>query len=84
MNGCSRAPISSSDGRFPRFRRRADFSPNELVDPGITEDRYVKWVQIIPTAHCCVHHSHVYRRRRGADREGLGPDGLEHANEVDI
>ena len=28
--------------------------------PSITEDRYVKWVQIIPDAHCCVHHSHVY------------------------
>jgi hypothetical protein len=37
-----------------------DFFPEEVVDPGITEDRYVKWVQIIPTALCCTHHSHVY------------------------
>ena len=38
----------------------ADFYPSEVVDPGLTEDRYVKWVQIIPEAYCCVHHSHVY------------------------
>ena len=39
----------------------ADFYPSEIVDPGLTEDRYVKWVQIIPEAYCCcVHHSHVY------------------------
>ena len=37
-----------------------DFYPSEVVDPGLTEDRYVKWVQIIPEAWCCVHHSHVY------------------------
>ena len=37
-----------------------DFYPSEIVDPGLTEDRYVKWVQIIPSAWCCVHHSHVY------------------------
>ena len=37
-----------------------DFYPSEVVDPGLTEDRYVKWVQIIPSAWCCVHHSHVY------------------------
>ncbi len=36
-----------------------DFTPNEVVDPKITEDRYVKWVQIIPSAHRAVHHSHV-------------------------
>src|SRR6187431_1060143 len=27
-----------------------DFIPEEIVDPGLTEDRYVKWVQIIPDA----------------------------------
>ncbi|MFL2434096.1 MAG: c-type cytochrome, partial [Vicinamibacterales bacterium] len=32
----------------------ADFYPSEIVDPGLTEDRYVKWVQIIPEAYCCV------------------------------
>lgn len=37
-----------------------DFYPSEIVDPGLTEDRYVQWVQIIPSAWCCVHHSHVY------------------------
>ena len=37
-----------------------DFYPSEVVDPGLTEDRYVKWVQLIPSAWCCVHHSHVY------------------------
>lgn len=38
----------------------ADFYPSEVVDPGLTEDKYVKWVQVIPEAYCCVHHSHVY------------------------
>ena len=38
----------------------ADFYPSEIVDPGLTEDKYVKWVQILPDALCCVHHSHVY------------------------
>ena len=57
-----------------------DFTPSEVVDPGITEDRYVKWVQIIPDAHCCVHHSHVYvaapeGRRRGGPR---ARHGIEH------
>ena len=37
-----------------------DFYPSEVVDPGLTEDRYVKWVQVLPSAWCCVHHSHVY------------------------
>jgi len=37
-----------------------DFIPEEDVDPGLTEDRYVKWVQIIPDATRAVHHSHVY------------------------
>jgi cytochrome c553 len=37
-----------------------DFIPEESVDPGLTEDRYVKWVQIIPDAWKAVHHAHVY------------------------
>ena len=37
-----------------------DFIPEEEVDPGLTEDRYVKWVQIIPDAWKAVHHAHVY------------------------
>jgi len=49
-----------------------DTQPSEIVDPKITEDRYVKWVQMIPSANCCVHHSHVYvRAPEGADRDGL-------------
>jgi len=63
-----------------------DFTPDEIVDPGLTEDRYVKWIQIIPTAHCCVHHSHVYAQPpEGADREGLGLGmGSNTSNEVDL
>jgi hypothetical protein len=63
-----------------------DFSPSEVVDPKITEDRYVKWIQIIPMAPCCVHHSHVYSMApEGADREGLGLGmGSNTANEVDL
>jgi len=37
-----------------------DFIPEEEVNPGLTEDRYVKWVQIIPDAWKAVHHAHVY------------------------
>ena len=37
-----------------------DLFPSEIVDSGLTEDRYMKWVQLITTAHCCVHHEHVY------------------------
>jgi hypothetical protein len=74
-----------------------DFTPDERVDPKVTEDRYVKWVQIIPTAHCCVHHSHVYvEPPDGTDLTGLGLgmgsnsddsiDLIEYAagNDVDI
>ena len=38
----------------------ADFFPSEVVDSGLTEDRYMKWVQVITIATCCVHHEHVY------------------------
>jgi hypothetical protein len=63
-----------------------DFTPDEIVDPKLTEDRYVKWVQLIPSAHCCVHHSHVYvSTPEGASREGLGLGmGSNTANEVDL
>jgi hypothetical protein len=62
-----------------------DFTASEIVDPGITEDRYVKWVQIIPDAHCCVHHSHVYvAAPEDADLEGLSLGvGSNTDNEVD-
>jgi hypothetical protein len=63
-----------------------DFTPDETVDPKITEDRYVKWVQIIPTAHCCVHHSHVYVEiPETANREGLGLGmGSNPSDEIDL
>jgi hypothetical protein len=63
-----------------------DFTPSEVVDPKITEDRYVKWIQIIPTAHCCVHHSHVYSEApEGSDLSGLGLGmGSNTDNEVDL
>lgn len=49
-----------------------DTQPSEIVDPKMAEDRYVKWVQMIPSANCCVHHSHVYvRAPDGSDRDGL-------------
>ena len=38
----------------------ADFYPSEIVDSGLTEDRYMKWVQVLTTANCCTHHEHVY------------------------
>ncbi len=63
-----------------------DFLPSEEVDPKITEDRYVKWIQIIPTANCCVHHSHVYAEApEGSDLSGLGLNmGSNTDNEVDL
>ena len=61
-NGPTASPISSSAWRrASRFRPTGpDFTPEEIVDPKLTEDRYVKWVQIIPTRTRAVHHSHVY------------------------
>ena len=38
----------------------ADMFPSEIVESGLTEDRYMKWVQVLTTAACCVHHEHVY------------------------
>ena len=50
-----------------------DFIPEEVVDPKLTEDRYVKWVQIIPDATRAVHHAHVYvDLPEGTDTDGLG------------
>ena len=49
-----------------------DFIPEEVVDPKLTEDRYVKWVQIIPDATKGVHHAHVYvDSPEGTDTESL-------------
>ena len=63
-----------------------DFTPDEVVDPGITEDRYVKWVQIIPEAKRAVHHSHIYvDMPDGTDTTGLGLSmGSNTGNEIDL
>ncbi len=63
-----------------------DFTPDEIVDPGITEDRYVKWVQIIPDAKRAVHHSHVYvDAPEDADTAALSLGmGSNTGNEVDL
>jgi hypothetical protein len=64
----------------------ADIYPTEMVDPGLTEDRYIKWVQILTDAPCCLHHSHVYAvLPDDAGSEGLGlGEGSNRANEVDL
>ena len=63
-----------------------DFIPEEDVDPGLTEDRYVKWVQIIPDAWQAVHHAHVYvDLPEGTDTEGLGLGmGSNVGNSMDL
>lgn len=64
-----------------------DFTPSEYVDPKIAEDRYIKWIQIIPDAHCCVHHSHVYASvpEGREDRESIGLGmGSNRENEIDL
>ena len=63
-----------------------DFIPEEIVDPKLTEDRYVKWVQIIPDAHRAVHHSHVYvDLPEGIDTDGLGLGmGSNIGNSMDL
>jgi hypothetical protein len=63
-----------------------DFIPQEAVDPKLTEDRYVKWVQIIPDATKAVHHAHVYVDfPEGTDTEGLGLGmGSNPANSLDL
>ena len=64
----------------------ADFYPSEVVDPGLTEDRFVKWVQIIPEALCCVHHSHVYVSVPDTveDREGFRLGMGSNTREIDL
>ena len=64
----------------------ADFIPEEVVDPHLTEDRYVKWLQIIPDAHRAVHHSHVYvDLPEGIETEGLGLGmGSNVGNSMDL
>ncbi len=63
-----------------------DFIPEEHVDPGLTEDRYVKWVQIIPDAHRAVHHAHVYvDHPEGVDTSGLNLGmGSNVGNSLDL
>jgi hypothetical protein len=63
-----------------------DFIPHEIVDPKLTEDRYVKWVQIIPDATRAVHHAHVYvDLPAGTDTDGLGLGmGSNVGNSLDL
>ena len=63
-----------------------DFIPEEHVDPKLTEDRYVKWVQIIPDAWRAVHHAHVYvDLPEGVDTDGLGLNmGSNVGNSMDL
>ena len=66
-----------------------DFIPEEIVDPKLTEDRYVKWVQIIPDAQArrasrarVRRFARRHRHRRPRPRHGLerrqqpGPDRI--------
>ena len=64
----------------------ADMFPSEIVESGLTEDRYVKWVQIIPEAYCCVHHSHVYVSvpETVEDREGFRLGMGSNTREIDL
>ena len=52
--------IVSMETGFTIPAEGADLFPSEVVDSGLTEDRYMRWVQVITTAACCVHHEHVY------------------------
>jgi hypothetical protein len=63
-----------------------DFIPEEHVDPKLTEDRHVKWVQIIPDAWRAVHHAHVYvDLPDGVDTTGLGLGmGSNVGNSMDL
>ncbi len=58
----------------------ADFYPSEIVDSGLTEDRYMKWVQVLTTASCCVHHEHVYAFVEG-EETGDDNTGTVHVTE---
>ena len=63
-----------------------DFYPSEVVDPGFTEDRYVRWVQMLPSAQCCVHHSHVYVSvpETAEDREEFRLGMGSNTEEIDL
>ena len=52
--------IVSMEKGFDIPAEGADMFPSEIVESGLTEDRYMQWVQVLTTASCCVHHEHVY------------------------
>ena len=54
-----------------------DLFPSEIVDSGLTEDRYMQWVQLITTADCCVHHEHVYAFVGGDNPDSNEDDAVE-------
>jgi hypothetical protein len=63
-----------------------DFTPQQVVDPKLAVDRYVKWVQIIPQASRAVHHAHVYvDLPEGTDMDSLGGGmGSNVGNSLDL
>ena len=68
--------VSMKDG-FTIPAEGPDMFPSEIVDSGLTEDRYMQWVQLITTAHCCVHHEHVYAFVGTDDPESNEDDAVE-------
>ena len=58
-----------------------DMFPSEIVDSHLTEDRYMKWVQVLTTAACCVHHEHVYAFVGGTDPEQDDDTETTHVTE---
>ena len=68
--------VSMKDG-FTIPAEGPDMFPSEIVDSGLTEDRYMQWVQLITTAHCCVHHEHVYAFVGTNDPEANEDDAVQ-------
>jgi hypothetical protein len=78
--------IVSMDKGFVIPADGPDFTPQQIVDPKLTEDKYVKWVQIIPQASRAVHHAHVYvDLPEGTDLDSVGGGmGSNVGNSLDL